>query len=295
MIFEPFCGAGGMGTGFSRFFPISLAVDVKRAAVRTYSANHPGVRVLQADVRDLSGCLRDFEGIIGVIGGPPCQPWSRLNLRRKARDPREELMGEFMRLVGEIRPRFWVLENVPTVPGDRRESVLLQGRRLGYRVHSVRLDAADYGAAQHRRRWIAVGTTRRAWAPPRTRAPRTVREAFATLRRNWGMMRSSPEILSRLSRTIPHRWISLTGGFKNAIRLVWDEPSPTVVNLKKVYMVHPSEDRNISLAEAAALQGFPPEYLWCGTESEVAQLIADAMPVELAEAIAETLVEEVRG
>jgi len=289
MIFEPFCGAGGMGTGFSKFFPISLAADMKKAAVKTYSANHPETRVLLADVRDLSGSLHDFEGVVGVIGGPPCQPWSRLNLRRKPDDPREELMGEFMRLVGEIRPLFWVLENVPTVPSERKESVLLLGRRLGYQVYSMYLDAANYGAAQHRRRWIVVGIRGRGWAPPEPRPPKTVREAFATLTENWGLMRSSPEVLDRLSRTVPHRWIPLTGGFKNAIRLVWDEPSPTVVNLKKVYMVHPEENRNISLAEAAALQGFPPDYRWYGTESEIAQMVADAMPVELASALAESL------
>jgi DNA (cytosine-5)-methyltransferase 1 len=81
----------------------------------------------------------------------------------------------------------------------------------------------------------------------------------------------------------------MSGNFKNMTRLEWESPAPAVVNLKKVYMVHPAELRNISLAEAAALQGFPPGYIWHGTESQEAQMIANAMPRELAEAIAGSL------
>jgi DNA (cytosine-5)-methyltransferase 1 len=73
------------------------------------------------------------------------------------------------------------------------------------------------------------------------------------------------------------------------IRLSWNLPAPTVVNLKKVYMVHPDEVRNITLAEAAALQGFPSDYVWRGSESDIAQMIANAMPAQLAESIAGSL------
>lgn len=51
-------------------------------------------------------------------------------------------------------------------------------------------------------------------------------------------------------------------------------------------MVHPGECRNISLAEAAALQGFPPDYIWHGSETTIAQMIANAMPAEMAAAVA---------
>jgi len=69
---------------------------------------------------------------------------------------------------------------------------------------------------------------------------------------------------------------------------IWDKhaPAPTVCNPKKVYMVHPEECRNISLAEAAALQGFPPDYIWHGSEGAIAQMIANAMPAEMAAAVA---------
>jgi DNA (cytosine-5)-methyltransferase 1 len=293
-VFEPFCGCGGLGTGFSKFFWVAYAIDIKRCCVETYRSNHPETAVQLRDVRDITGCQHDFDGVVGVIGGPPCQSFSRLNLRKRAGDPRSSLLEEFVRLVGEIQPRFFLLENVPTVPAEKKKSVIRIGKSLDYSVTSAILNAADYGAAQNRRRWIVVGLRGGAWGPPAKRRPRTVRQAFSTLGQNWGFMRSTPETLQRLAKTVPRTWIALTGGFKNAIRLSWDEPSPAVVNLKKVYMVHPSEDRNITLAEAAALQGFPSRYIWHGTESEIAQMLADAVPVEFAEALASSLVQDGR-
>jgi len=139
-----------------------------------------------------------------------------------------------------------------------------------------------------------VGTRSRAWVPPTSRSPKTVREAFGTIQKNWGFMKSTPETLQRLARTVPGTWVALTGKFKNATRLSWNSPSPAIVNLKKVYLVHPEENRNISLAEAAALQGFPSRYIWHGTESEIAQMLADAVPVEFAEALASSLIQDGR-
>ncbi len=285
---ELFCGAGGMGFGFSQFFDITYAVDITKPAVMTYQANHEDTQVQQRDVRNLTGCRGDFTGITGVIGGPPCQGSSIINTRRNRDDPRNGLMLEFMRLVEEIHPRFFVLENVPGVPADLKTAVITEGREAGYDVSSLFLNAAEFGAAQQRKRWIVVGTRGKQWKQPERTPPRTVKEAFSGLGELWGQMNSSERTVERLSMAKPGEWTAMSGKFKNMTRLSWDNPSPAVVNLKKVYMVHPEECRNISLAEAAALQGFPPGYVWKGTESEVAQMIANAMPAELARAIAST-------
>lgn len=290
-VFEPFCGCGGMGRGFSAYFRITYAVDIMPAAVRTYGANFPETQVQQKDIRDISGVRGDFDGITGVIGGPPCGWAARINVKKRRNDPRVKLLFEFMRLVEEIKPRFFVLENVPYVPRMVKTRVEKIGRRLDYDARSLFLNAADFGAAQSRKRWIVIGVRGQRLMTPTQRKPRTVREAFSDIRNNWGLMRSSAETLRRLAATNSHGWIALSkGGFKNAIRLEWGKPSPAVVNLKKVYMVHPSETRNISPAEAAALQGFLSNYTWKGNETTIAQMIANAMPVELAESIASALV-----
>ena len=295
---ELFCGAGGMARGFTPYFSIEYAVDKAEPMVNTYRANHADTDVRLRDVRLMSGCRGDFDGIAGVIGGPPCQGSSIINTRRRndARnslmgeyiDPRNGLMGEFMRLVEEVRPRFFVMENVPQVSKDKKNSVISRGKNAGYTVVSSYLNAADYGAAQTRRRWIVVGIRGKKWVAPAPRTPRTVRQAFAPLNGNWGLMHCTEKTLGTLAGSTGE-WTAMSGKFKNMIKLSWDRPSPAVVNLKKVYMVHPGENRNISLAEAAALQGFPPGYVWRGTESEVAQMIANAMPSEMAGGIAETI------
>lgn len=290
-LFEPYCGAGGMGSGFARYFQISYAVDVLPEAVATYSANFPGADVQIRDVHALSGVRGDFDGIAGVIGGPPCQSWSIINVKRGVGvDPRRELCQEFMRLVTEIRPRFFVLENVPFVPKQVKETCRKIGLDNHYTCKTEYLDASHYGAAQTRKRWLLIGLRNGTIREPRKTQSKTVRDAFQGLHKNWGMMQSRPDMLARLSGVKSCEWVPISqGGFRNACRLNWDRPSPTIVNLKKVYMVHPDENRNISLAEAAALQGFHPDFTWKGTESKIAQMIANAMPIELAEAIAESL------
>jgi len=289
-ICELFCGAGGMGLGFSKHFEIANAVDIRREAIRTYGANHPETDTHQTDVRDLSGSLLDYEGITGVIGGPPCQSWSRRNIRQTPDDPRASLVGEYMRIVDEVRPRWFVLENVTTVPKDLKQSVSRHARDLGYTVQSACLNASEYGAAQTRRRWVVIGARDRSIGLITPQPHRTVRQAFATISDNWGIMRSSPETTERLTSATHDEWSPMNGKYRNMIRLRWDEPAPTVCNPKKVYMVHPGECRNISLAEAAALQGFPPGYIWQGSDSAIAQMIANAMPAEMAAAIAGAVV-----
>lgn len=293
------CGAGGMAAGFSQHFEIVHAVDIKPEVVQTYGANHPDTQVRRQDIRLLTGCRGDFEGITGVIGGPPCQGSSIINTHRADKwtgaydlnmqpirdDPRNALMGEFMRLVDEIRPGFFVMENVPGVPKEHKQAVIRAGTDAGYSVTSVYLNAAEYGAAQTRKRWIVVGIRGRQWCVPSRRSPATVRQALSGIGHNWGIMQSSEKTLETLTRATGE-WTAMSGKFRNMIRLSWDRPAPAVVNLKKVYMVHPDENRNISLAEAAALQGFSPEYQWKGNESQIAQMIANAMPAQLAEAIA---------
>jgi DNA (cytosine-5)-methyltransferase 1 len=289
-----------MAAGFSQHFEIVKAVDISETVVRTYGSNHPETETRRQDIGNLTGCRGDFDGITGVIGGPPCQGSSIINTKRKSKwagqialsgislttDPRNEVMYHFMRMVEEIEPRFFVMENVPGVPKDIKSEIIRRGELFGYTVSSLYLNAADYGAAQTRKRWIVVGIRGMTWTAPARRSPGTVRSAFYGIRENWGIMQSSPAVLDTLKRSVPGEWTGMSGKFRSMIRLSWDRPAPAVVNLKKVYMVHPDEVRNISLAEAAALQGFPPGYTWKGTESEIAQMIANAMPAQLAGAIA---------
>jgi DNA (cytosine-5)-methyltransferase 1 len=289
-VFEPFCGAGGMGLGFQQFFNVVEACDIMPEAVATYGSNFRETRVRLQDVRNLSGVHGDFDGLAGIIGGPPCQGASKLNYGKVSAREQNELMFEAVRLVEEIRPAWFVFENVPTLPREVRQAAYWRAVGAGYATKQAYLNAADYGAAQTRERWIIVGVRRGSWSLPPTTRPGTVRAAFSSLGRNWGFTSHDPGTIERFKAVRGRGWVSITGGkFANACRLSWDEPSPTVVNVKKTQMLHPDEDRAISLAEAAALQGFPRSFSWKGSQGAVSQMIANAMPVPMARALAGSL------
>jgi len=294
-IMDTFCGPGGMGLGFGKFFDVTYAIDNEPHAVQTYHANHHDTQVQQQDIRNISGARHDFDGITGVIGGSPCQQWSRRNINKKKDDPRAELPWEYMRLVEEIRPQFFVFENVTYTPEKVKLKLIKIGKALGYNVVSQCVNAADYGAAQTRRRWIVIGLLNRfvenLLVTPKNTEQKTVGSVMSHLNNNWGFMQSHPDTLEKLSKATA-TWSSLSGEegmYETIVKLQWDKPAPAVVNVKKVYMVHPMENRNISLAEAAALQGFPGDYIWHGNQRSIAQQIANAMPVELATAIARSI------
>ncbi|MDD3039097.1 DNA cytosine methyltransferase [Bacteroides sp.] len=287
-ICELFCGAGGMGSGFANHFTISQAIDIKPEAVQTYQANHPETQTIKKDISILSGATNDFTGITGIIGGPPCQAWSRRNIKQDPDDPRRLLVNDFMRLVSEIKPDFFVLENVVGTPKDIKIAISDQSKHLEYHTRSTCLKASDHGAAQTRPRWVVIGSKTK--IPDIKKYPAiTVNDAFSPITHNWGYMKSNITTVARFKTASTTDWQPMNGKYKNMIRLTGTTPAPTVVNPKKVYMIHPAEDRNITLAEAAALQGFPPDYIWKGTESQIGQMIANAMPSQLASAIAESI------
>jgi DNA (cytosine-5)-methyltransferase 1 len=150
-----FCGAGGMGLGFMQagFQPL-LAIDNDVYSIQTHEANFPGESICM-DIRE----VEKFPAADIVIGGPPCQGFSRLG--KKVRRKREEnlLWREYMRCVEQAQPLVFVVENVPEFFDDAAfDGISERAAELGYKmVHGV-LNAADYGVPQRRRRAIMIGS-----------------------------------------------------------------------------------------------------------------------------------------
>ena len=284
-----FCGPGGMSIGFNDFFDVTLAVDWKPDPCETYRKNLTGV-VKQKDIRNLSGSQRDFDGIMGVVAGPPCKPFSKVNTRKKANDPRKTLWVDFMRIVEEVKPDFFLLENVPTIFVEIKKAILRTAKALGYIVSETILDASNFGVPQTRKRWIVVGTKKPFAFPKVQPDPMTVKVAFNQIEENKGFGNTRPETTERFSNVPVGKWVPISKGrFCNATRLPWEQPSPTIVNITKVYMIHPFENRIISETEAAVLQDFPADYWFAGNRTSRAQQIADAAPASLMRAIAKQL------
>jgi DNA (cytosine-5)-methyltransferase 1 len=147
-------------------FDIRAAVELDRFAADTYRHNFPKTPFLEGDVRgflkqgDLTA--RDFAGTDVVFGGPPCQGYSQIGTRDLG-DKRNDLYREFARVVDTLRPRLFLMENVPNLVlfqrGHYRDLILRKLRSIGYaNATFVHVRASDYGVPQHRNRVVFVGT-----------------------------------------------------------------------------------------------------------------------------------------
>jgi DNA (cytosine-5)-methyltransferase 1 len=309
-----FCGAGGLDVGFHQSgFKTILAVDSDSAATTTFARNHPSTPVVRADLSRLSGgdlwrrIEQSEERPRGVIGGPPCQGFSRGNVLAFANDPRNRLPYRFARLLGDLRARtpidFFVFENVSGLlqpkHAERWERIRSAFEDAGFRLFAQQLNAADFGVPQVRQRVFLVGLDRDRFPDhefdfPVSRARRrTVADAIRGLPRatyfergleaesiphhpnHWTMQPKS----WRFSEKEFCRWRSFR-------KLAWHEPSPTVAYGNREIHVHPSGRRRLSVLEAMLLQGFPAEYVVCGNFSEQVTQVCNAVPPPVARAIA---------
>jgi DNA (cytosine-5)-methyltransferase 1 len=166
-ITDLFAGAGGISEGFrlQGFEPIA-ASDIDPDACATYKLNFPGAKVVHGDLRkpEVARELLDASrGVDVVVGGPPCQAFSQVrNHVRIIDDPRNSLYKEFVRVVGQLLPRAFLMENVTGIDqmGFREQisrDLELDGE---YDVSARVIDAADVGVPQTRKRLIFIGVRR---------------------------------------------------------------------------------------------------------------------------------------
>ena len=155
-----FAGAGGLGLGLEAAgFRVVAANEREEAFAKSYAANHPGTRVVAGDVLDgrtRTELLAAARGVDLVAGGPPCQGFSTVG-KKDENDPRNRLFRAFLEIVGELRPRAVLFENVSgfrRMYGGKAFAALEKGLgELGYgNVRWAILNAAQYGVPQTRER-----------------------------------------------------------------------------------------------------------------------------------------------
>ena len=329
-----FCGAGGLSAGLGvAGFQVIGALDSWKPAVSTYQRNfsHP---VIFGDIRTTT--TSEFLSRIGhsgtdidlVAGGPPCQGFSVQRIGSDD-DKRNDLLFEFARFVCDIKPRMFLMENVPGLLGKRGAAFARRFESIvsehGYVVENARINTAEYGLPQIRKRifyygWLRSRVPRFGFpSPTHSEAQfRTVMDAIGSLPRphltkeaaavsdplHW-QMRMSGLNMERL------RLIPPGGGFedlpvsmrvnchKNGAdkighrfvygRLSPDRPASTITgrfdSFTRGKFAHPSEHRNITLREGARLQSFPDEFAFTGTQEDITALIGNAIPPLVASVI----------
>lgn len=310
-----FCGAGGLSIGFKKagFEPL-WALEKDRTFACTYKANF-GVEIFEGDIREIDSFLSHKADV--VVGGPPCQGFSPLGKmsrkieRAKEHEDLNTLWKEFFRAIHEISPKAFVVENVPNfLRSEEFDSFYKMARKDGYNVIYGVLKAEEYGIPQKRSRAFTIGMKNSYPSLPLpTQIRRTVRDAIGDLPlepdgknlhfgRNptalsleryklippggnrFDLMRSRPDLC-------PLCWINKKTGSTDVFgRLEWNKPSLTIrtefFKPEKGRYLHPQADRPITHREAARLQTFPDDYFFCGSKTQIATQIGNAVPPKLA-------------
>lgn len=304
-----------------------------------------------------------------MVGGPPCQSFSPGGKRSGLSDPRGNLIYTYLKLIDEVRPQCFVLENVANIvtaalrhrpisqrPGkhwnlsvyDKQHTnddnsaqpmepdelsgtairqIVSDISGLGYTLSLAIVNAAQYGAPQHRLRFIMFGV--REGCPPTLPRPShgpeslggnellTVRDAVFDLRKRPGPHSVYTPEVAKYFELIPPggNWRDLpehmqrealgdasyeAGGGKTGFyrRLAWDAPAPTITgraNRKGSATCHPECTRPLSVKECARLQGFPDDWYFAGSMSNQYMQVGNAVPVQLGEAIGQALRSYIRG
>ncbi|MCD6536094.1 MAG: DNA cytosine methyltransferase [Thaumarchaeota archaeon] len=299
-VVDVFAGCGGFSLGFGE--TVKAAIENHPHAVRTYIYNFPWVSVFPEDAKRVSGrvILETLGEVDVVIGGPPCEPFTSTNQKRK-KDPLDRLLAdaqgrlvlEFIRLVDELRPKIYVMENVPDLVEGPLGNVLKRFfKRIGYEAHFNFLEAHRYGVPSRRYRVFISnlkfdlnGMEERAKCveealrglPPIGEAPNHnfVKVGAVRLRKirklKWG------EALYKFRD-------SLNRVHRNWVRLHPKKIAPTIRG--KSRFIHPHEDRVLTVREQARLMSFPDNHVFYGGINSQFNQVGEAVPPLLAEKIA---------
>ncbi len=310
-----FCGAGGLSLGFKKagYEPL-WALDKDEVFACTYRKNFD-VKVFEGDIRGIANFRPKKSDVI--VGGPPCQgfsPLGKMNRKKERTSEHEDLntlWREFFRAIHEIGPKAFVVENVPGfLKSEEFNSFYGMVKKEGYNVVYGVLKAEEFGVPQKRSRAFTIGIMNGSPSlPPPTQIRKSVRDAIGDLPlepdgkglhigRNptaisleryrlippggnrFDLMRLRPDLC-------PPCWMKKKTGSTDVFgRLEWDKPSLTIrtefFKPEKGRYLHPQADRPITHREAARLQTFPDDYVFCGSKTQIAKQIGNAVPPELA-------------
>ncbi len=286
-----FAGGGGLSLGFQNAgFDVKAAFDNWKPAIEVYQANFSH-KIFDLDLSqdfDLN-ILRKFSPQM-IIGGAPCQDFSSAGKRDETLG-RANLTLRFAKIIAKIKPEWFVMENVPRI---EKSPILSEAkdvfRNVGYGLTEQILDASLCGVPQNRKRFFLIGNLNSAdnfldsyLEKNQNSRPMTVFECLGES--------LETEFYYRHPRSYKRRGIFSV-----------HEPSPTVrgVNrpIPKTYVKHSGDAcapdgkvRPLTTIERSYLQTFPKDFKFFGNKSDLEQMIGNAVPVKLAEFVANCIME----
>ena len=315
-----FSGCGGLDLGFERAgFDIPVANEFDKTIWSTFKANHPKTHLIEGDVRQVNkeDIAEFLDGDVdGIIGGPPCQSWSEAGALRGIEDERGQLSFDYIRILKDFQPKFFLAENVSGMLANRHseavQNILKLFEDAGYDVSLTLVNAKDYGVAQERKRVFYIGF--RKDLNIKFEFPKGSTEdddKKITLRDIiWDLQftavpaapknKHNPEAINNNEYfTGAYSTIFMS---RNRVKS-WDEQGYTVQASGRQCQLHPQapkmvkvgkndcrfvegkEDlyRRMTIREVARVQGFPDDFQFIYDDTDTAyKMIGNAVPVNLA-------------
>ena len=319
-----FSGCGGLDLGFERAgFHIPVANEFDPTIFETFKINHPKTHLVEGDVRQIT--KDDIAPFItgevdGIIGGPPCQSWSEAGSLKGIEDARGQLFYDYIRILKEFQPKFFLAENVSGMLANRHneavQNIISLFEEAGYDVTLTLVHAKDYGVAEERKRVFYIGFRKDLninFVFPKGSTEEdnkkiTLRDIIWDLQETavpaGPKNHHNPEAINNNEY--------FTGAFspifmsRNRVKS-WDEQAFTVQASGRQCQLHPQAPkmqkfdkndfrfvensehlyRRMTIREIARVQGFPDDFQFIYTETNNAyKMIGNAVPVNLAYEIA---------
>lgn len=295
-VVDLFCGCGGLSLGFQNAgYDIVAAYDNWDEAIKIYDKNF-NHNVIKRDLNDTENVddIANFHPNI-IIGGPPCQDYSSAGHRDESLG-RANLTISYAEIVTKIRPQYFLMENVPTIQkSDKLATVLRMFHEAGYGITQMVLDASKCGVPQKRKRFVVIGGLGEKDGFLDEILIKGQSSKSMTLRDYFGDSLGF-EYYFRVPRSYSRRGIFSIDEPSMTIRGV-DRPVP------KGYPGHPGDPvplddsiRTLTYQERSWIQTFPRDFDWGeGSKTNLNQAIGNAVPVKLAEFIANCLRTYING
>lgn len=323
-IISLFSGCGGLDLGFEQAgFKVPVANEFDSTIYETFKVNHPNTHLVEGDVRKVT--REDIAPYIsgevdGIIGGPPCQSWSEAGALRGIEDDRGQLFFDYIRILNEFKPKFFLAENVSGMLANRHNEAVKNIFKLfedsGYQVSMTLVNAKDYGVAEERKRVFYIGFRQDLninFTFPRGSTADDYKKL--TLRDIIWDLQYTAVPAGEKNRHNPDAINNneyFTGAFspifmsRNRVK-GWDEQAYTVQASGRQCQLHPQApkmvkvDKNLyqfvegkehlyrrmTIREVARVQGFPDDFKYIYTNTNNAyKMIGNAVPVNLAYEIA---------
>ena len=314
-----FSGAGGLDLGFEEAgFEIEWANEFDKSIWETYEKNHSNY-LDKRDIRKIP--LNEIPECDGIIGGPPCQSWSEAGACKGINDDRGKLFYEFIKILNDKKPKFFVAENVSGMLAEKHkdavQNFIKMFKETGYDVNLYLVNAADYGVPQDRKRVFYIGFREdlniKFEFPKPFGKKVNLKEAIGDLQDT-----AIPALEKNKTNGVYCKFPNneyMTGGFstiymsRNRVRS-WDEQSFTIQAGGRHAPIHPQAPkmtfveknkrefvkgkeylyRRLTVRECARIQTFPDNFQFYYTDvADGYKMVGNAVPVRLANVVANAI------